>query len=484
MKVSWRPFGKITKTGSAPVASSDPLVENSLNHSLKDARAFAVMTGIGETYLSAFAIFLRATTPQIGLLASLPPLLGSLIQPVSAWLGRVSGHRKTLVIAGASIQAMAWLPIVVLPIVFPSHALPLLIGSVVLYQCGAQLAAPQWSSLMGDIVPMRRRGRFFARRTKIVSLTTFTSLTLGGLVLQGFSNRGQTLLGFALLFCVALVARFVSVYHLTKMHDPRGHATVSEPAVARRWWERLRHSNFARFSVFFALTQFSVAIASPFFTVYMLRDLKFSYFAFMTNTGMAILAQLLTLSQWGRISDVFGNRRILAITGMVIPLMPLLWTFSSNYWYLLFAQVISGLTWAGFSLSASNFLYDLVSREKRTKYLAIHNMLSNTGLFAGAMLGGYLGMVLPTQLTLLGHSFSWGSSLLGVFAISSLVRALMVFVLLPKIREVRRVRPISVGQVIFRVTRVNALAGMIFEIVGSKPKAAPGEPEPDQEHTP
>jgi len=103
MKFTWRPFGKFTKNVQAPVASTDPVVENSLNHSLKDARAFAVMTGVGETYLSAFAIFLRATTPQIGLLASLPPLLGSFIQPVSAWLGRMTGHRKAIVLAGASI---------------------------------------------------------------------------------------------------------------------------------------------------------------------------------------------------------------------------------------------------------------------------------------------------------------------------------------------------------------------------------------------
>jgi len=481
MKVNWRPFGKITKTGTAPVASADPVVENSLNHSLKDARAFAVMTGVGETYLSAFAIFLRATTPQIGLLASLPPLLGSFIQPVSAWLGRMTGHRKAIVLTGASIQAMAWLPIAVLPMVFPSHALPLLIMSAVLYQCGAHLTTPQWASMMGDIVPTRRRGRFFARRTKIVSLTTFLALTFGGLVLQNFSNWGKTLLGFVLLFGIALMARLVSVYHLSKMHDPRGQAAGVESPVERHWLERLRHSNFARFSVFFAMTQFSVAIASPFFSVYMLRDLHYSYFAFMTNTGMAILAQFLTLNQWGRISDVFGNRRILAATGMFIPLMPLLWIFSSNYWYLLFAQVISGLTWAGFSLSASNFLYDLVSREKRTKYLAIHNMLSNTCLFAGAMLGGYLGMVLPTRLTLLDHTFNWGSALLGVFAISTLARALMVFVLLPRIREVRRVRPISVGQLIFRVTRVNALAGMFFEVVGTRPKISPEAPESDPE---
>jgi MFS family permease len=481
MKLSWRPIGKTTKTAPAPLSSGDPVVEKSLNHSLKDARAFAVMTGVGETYLSAFAIFLRATTPQIGLLASLPPLLGSFMQPVSASLGRMTGHRKAIVIAGASIQASAWLPIIVLPMVFPGHALPLLILSAVVYQCGAHLSTPQWGSMMGDIVPTRRRGRFFARRTKIVSLTTFLALTFGGLVLQNFSSRGQTLVGFALLFGIALMARLVSVYHLAQMHDPRGQATETASTIKRHWLERLRHSNFARFSVFFALTQFSVAIASPFFSVYMLRDLHYSYFAFMTNTGMAIFAQFLTLNQWGRISDVFGNRRILATTGMVIPLMPLLWIFSSNYWYLLFAQVISGLTWAGFSLSASNFLYDLVTREKRTTYLAIHNMLSNTGLFAGALLGGYLGTILPTSLSLLGHTFSWGSALLGVFAVSTLARALMVFVLLPKIREVRRVRPIKVSELIFRVTRVNALAGMFFEVVASKPRALPETPEQKQE---
>ena len=44
---------------SADAAST----EVSLRHSLKDAAAYAVMMGIGETYLSAFALFLKASTP-------------------------------------------------------------------------------------------------------------------------------------------------------------------------------------------------------------------------------------------------------------------------------------------------------------------------------------------------------------------------------------------------------------------------------------
>lgn len=460
------------------VFSTDPVAEKSLRHSLKDAGAYAAMIGAGETYISAFALFLRASTPQIGMLASLPALLASFVQLLSAWIGRLTGHRKAIVLAGAGLQALSWLPVALLPVFYRGAAIPLLIASVVLYQCGAHLAVPQWGSLMGDIVPERRRGRFFALRTRIVTLVTFISLVSAGIILHTFDTRGATLTGFLIVFGVAMLARLVSVYHLARMNDPPGHAAALEAPIGKVWWQRLRHSNFARFSIFFALTQFSVAIASPFFTVYMLRDLNFSYAQFMGSTGASIVAQFLTLNQWGRISDVFGNRRILSATGVMLPLMPLLWMFSSNYWYLLMIQALSGLAWAGFTLSASNFLYDLIAKDKRATYLATHNVLASIAIFCGAMLGGYLGTVLPERVDVFGITWNWLSPLIGVFAISALARSIVVAMVLPKIREVRKVRPISFQNVIFRVTRINALAGVIFDIVAPKPRG-PGE-ESDQ----
>ena len=453
-----------------PALSRDPVTECSLRHSLKDASAFAAMTGVGETYLSAFALFLKASTPQIGLLASLPPMLGSLGQLLSAWLGHAFGQRKKLILAGASLQAFAWLPILLLPLWVPDYGVTLLIGAVILYHAGANLAAPQWSSLMGDIVPPRRRGRFFALRTRLVTATTFLALMAGGLTLDLFTREGETVMGFAILFLTAAAARCVSVYHIAKMHDPAGHVAAIEFPVGREWWRRLRHSNAVRFSLFFALTQFAVAIASPFFTVYMLRDLQFSYMAFTVNTGTQILAQFLTLSQWGRISDVFGNRRILAVTGLFIPLLPLFWTFSTNVWYLVAMQAVSGFAWAGFSLSAGNFIYDLISPQRRATYLAVHNVLASLGVFGGAVLGGYLATVMPERVRLFGFTYDWVSPLYGVFIISTIIRTMVVGLLIPRLREVRAVRPISVSQVIFRVTRINALAGVVFDIIGSRPR--------------
>lgn len=452
------------------VFSRDPVAERSLRHSLKDAAAYAVMTGAGETYISAYGLFLKATTTQIGVLASLPPMLASLVQLLSAWLGRVTGNRKAIVVFGASIQAVAWLPILALPALFPEHAVPLLIASAIVYHGGAHLAAPQWSSLIGDIVPERRRGRFFGLRTRLVTATSFLALISAGVVLHLFSTAEATRWGFVTMFTLAGVARLISVYHLWRMKDPYGHVAAMEFPLGRGWWRRLRESNAVRFSMFFALMQMSVAISSPFFTVYLLRDLEYSYFHFTVNSAVAVLAQFLTLAQWGRISDVFGNRRIMSVTGLFIPLLPIAWTFSSDFWYLLLMQALSGFSWAGFSLSASNFIYDLIAPQRRATYLAVHNVLASTGVFCGALLGGYLGSVMPAEVTFGGTTYSWLSPLYGVFVVSTLARAAVVLVVLPRLREVRSVRPISVPQVIFRVMRINALAGVVFDILGSQPR--------------
>jgi len=451
--------------------SQDPVTERSLRHSLKDAGAFAVMTGIGETYLSAFALFLKATTAQIGLLASLPPMLASLVQLFSAWLGHRTGKRKAIILVGATVQAFAWAPILLLPLLVPEQAVALFIACVVLYHAGAHLGAPQWSSLMGDIVPPRKRGRFFGTRTKLVTATSFFSLLIGGLLLHLYTLREATYWGFATLFCTAGIARLISVYQLSRMTDPTGQVAAMELPIGRDWWDRLRSSNAVRFSLFFALMQFSVAIASPFFTVYMLRDLEYSYLQFTMNTATAVLAQFLTLSQWGRISDVFGNRRVLAVTGLFIPATPLLWVLSTDFWYLIAMQALSGFSWAGFSLAAGNYVYDLIQPQRRATYLAVHNVLASTGICAGALLGGYLGTIMPASVSIAGFHWAWVSPLFGVFIISTLARAGAVLAFVPKLREVRNVRPISTSAVIFRVMRVTALAGIVFEILGSRPKS-------------
>jgi MFS family permease len=451
--------------------SHDPAINSSLKHSIRDGAAYAVMSGSGETYFSAFAVFLKATTAQIGFLSSVPPLLASFAQLLSAWLGHIYGNRKVIILIGASLQALVWIPIAILPFLSTQYSVEIFITCVILFYAFGNLASPQWSSLMGQLVTENKRGRFFARRTRISSMMSFFSLVTAGSLLHYFDHNMAIKTGYLIVFSVAFISRLVSVYHLTRMYDPPGQVAAIEVPVEKLTWKQLKKSQFAGFSSYFALIQFSVAIGSPFFSIYLLRDLGFSYIEFMACTASTVFMQFLTLYRWGRISDIFGNRVILSLCGRLIPFVPFLWLFSTNFYYLLVVQAFGGVIWAGFSLSASNFLYDLIPQNKRVTYMASHNVLASFGVFFGALLGGYLGTVMPVNYVLFGFEINLVSQLYNIFILSFVLRLITSYLLIPRLKEIRRVKPVSVRRLVFRIVRFNPLSGLNFEIISSRRKA-------------
>ncbi len=446
--------------------SKDPQTHNSLRHSLKDAVSFSVMSGSIETYFSAFALLLKASNSQIALLATLPNLLGSLAQLFSAWLGHRLQRRKPLIVTGAYAQA-AVLPLMfLLPWLWPEYAISILLICMALYFAAAHFIAPQWMSLMGELVAEKRRGRFFARRTALATITSFIALCLAGLVLHIFDLFNSTMIGFAILFSIAFIARLVSAYHLGKMHEPTEHAASLEPIYDIRWLKQPALKPALRFSIFYILMQFAVGIAGPFYSVYMLNTLQFTYLEFMANIGMSVLVQFLTLSYWGRISDVMGNRVVLLTTGWIVPILPALWLVSPNFWFLMGVQVIGGFCWAGFSLSATNILYDLLPRNKRATYQALQNVIMTFGIFVGSMIGVLATRTLPAQFSVAGLEFNFAAALMWVFLLSALARGLVSAVFLPRIQELRKPRrKTSPYELVFRFTRFNAFSGLLYDIV-------------------
>lgn len=448
-----------------PRYSKDPRTAQSLRHSVRDGVAYSVMAGSGETYFSAYALFLKATTEQISWLAAFPSLLGSFAQLISAWLGSHTGQRKTIILFGVALQTMMWLPIIWLPYLLPAHAVSILIVCVALYFAGGHLATPAWNSLMGDLVPGCRRGRYFAYRGRLMCITTFAALVATGLMLHFGEIGHHTRLAFSLSFTLAALARVYSALQLMRMHDPMPvpHRLDLPPLAGIGL--RLRASPFARFTLSMTIMNFTVAIASPFFTVYMLRDLQFSYLQYMTSLAFAVLLQFLTISAWGRLGDIFGNRLVLRVAGCLIPVFPVLWLVSPNFWYILTLQALGGVCWAGFSLSASNYLYEVAVPQRRAIFSAVYNVLSSLAIFGGALLGGFLSLVMPDRITLLGHTVVWTSSLWGLLLVSTLARTIVALVFLPRLQEMRTVRRITPAGLMLRVARFNALAELIFDML-------------------
>ena len=110
-----------------------PQREAAMAHSVRDGAAHAVMTGAGENYLSAFALFLRATEPQVAFLATFPQLFGAFMQVLSVRLRDHGVDRRRLILWPALGQALMWLPMPALVLLQGNHAVELLIVLVVAY---------------------------------------------------------------------------------------------------------------------------------------------------------------------------------------------------------------------------------------------------------------------------------------------------------------------------------------------------------------
>jgi hypothetical protein len=428
------------------------------------------MTGVSESYFAAYAVFLKATTQQIALLASLPPLLASFSQLLSVWFAHKTGLRNKIIVAGAVIQVLALVAIALIPNQTGDLRVQVLVVCVIAYFVGPNIGAPIWGSLMGTIVPVAARGRFFALRTRLSSIASFCALVVGGIILQVFDVLDQTSKGFLAIFAIGVLCRSVSTYHLSKIHDPPQTINLEESSEESLFQTLKTNRKFVRFSLFFSCMQFAVAISGPFVVVYLLRDLHYSYLQLTCNTAASVLVQFLVLNRWGRLGDLFGNRIVIRVTGSCIPFIPALWVLSSDFAYLILVQAISGLIWSGFTLSAANSVYDLTPPKKRASLMALHNVNSNIAVFFGASTGSFLALHLPKEIVFSTVNIQWMSVFYGVFLASSLTRLMVALMFLPRIKEVRAVKQMSYSGLIFRMTRFSPISGLIFEVVSRRLK--------------
>lgn len=432
---------------------------------LRDGISHAVMLGAGETYLGAFGIFLKATTVQIGLLATLPLVFEAVAQWISALTLDRFQSRRTVIFIWSLLQALLWLPIAMLPFLWGHSAVAVvsLICLSVLYHVSSGFILPVWSSLMGDLVPLGARGRFFGNRNRLTGMSSFISLLLAGTTLHLFERAGHAALGFVAIFTLAMLARVNSAHWVRRYEDP---AYQVLPGEAFSFWQFLKRapdSNFAKFVFFFAAINFGVSFSSPYFALYMLRDLQLSYLEFTAISGFATVSQFLTFRHWGEISDRFGNKKILNLCSWGIGVVPFCWLFSTNILYLCAIQVYAGLVWAGFNLSAANFLFDACSPPKRARCVAYRGIINSVCVLAGSLTGGLVASRLPAAVSV--GPWQLPHALLLIFLISGVIRLVVAGLLLKKFHEVRDVEHIRSRDLIFRISHIKPIAGATFNLL-------------------
>jgi MFS family permease len=440
---------------------------DTLKSSVNDGMANAAMLGFGETYLSAFAIFLNGTSFQIGMLASLPLLVGSIFQTLGVWLIEKFQSRKKIMLYAATLQALIWLPIAFLPFIFrESCGVSILVFLAVLYQTMGSLTAPAWNSLMGDLVPVETRGSYFGYRNKQIGIVTLITIILAGESLHFFERINLTFQGYIFIFLLALAARLLSVSYLKRYEDIAYHPKKSDHFTFWQFVIKTPKSNYARFVFFVAFMNFSAYIAGPFFSVYLLNDIKVSYFEYTLIISSVAVTQILAMQYWGTLSDRFGNRQIMSFCGIGVCLIPLFWLLSANTLVIILIQAFAGFFWAGFNLAGANFMFDAVTPPKRARCVAYQAIVNSIFICLGAFLGSFLAKYLSGS-NILSHGLNTPDSIyLRVFTISAAMRILVIIFLFRMFKEVRPVEKVRHRDLIFSIATLRPLSGYSFGITG------------------
>lgn len=427
------------------------------------------MQGAGENFFTAFALTFNATTSQIGLLNALPAFLGTFAQLVSVMWLRWFGHRHAIVVAGAAAQAVLWLPLLLLPFLFPEHGVILIIACAVSLVIVGHFSIPAWNSLITDLLDSNTRGAYFAKRARIMSATSFAALLMGGLLLSWTKQHQIVWVGFATLFLVAAAARGFAAHYLQRLDESDAPVTEHLSLRLQDFVVTGRHEAFLRFLLFSGFMHISALLAGPYFALYLLRDLQLSYMEYSTWAAASVLGGFLVINGWGRIGDLYGNRKLLMTTGFGLPVLPFLYLMTEEVWWLIMINGLAGMIWSGFNLGLQNMVYDLVRSEERAGAVAVSNGVIATSAFIGTMIGGWLSTVLTPEMIFGELEVQFASNLPVIFLVSALLRVTVVILFIKPLKEVREVEPIPHHELFLELPIIKPMMDVLGRRVGHQP---------------
>lgn len=415
------------------------LKHNARRKSIKEGIFARAKTSLGFNYISPFAIAINTSSSLVALLSSITGLLGSLSELAGSKLMH-KYSRKDLVVKTVFLEIFLWIPFILIAYLYSQNILTSLLPYLLLtvfsfYTISAHLHTPAWFSWMGDIVDKEYRGRWFSKRNLILGFVAIVLTILAAVFLDFFKKREMLMLGFMILFGLALISRTVSWISLKKQYEPKLKLKKEDYFSFSEFIKKAPKNNFGKLAIFRGFFSFAVAISSSLMAIYLLRYLEFSYSVYMLIILSGTFFSLLTLGLWGKLSDKYGNYRILCITSILIPLSPLLWIIHSSPIYLIFVpSLIGGVSWAGFHLAEKNFIYDNVSQQKRGFARSYYDVLWGMGVFLGAGIGALLIKYLTINSI---------EPLFLIFIIGAIARMIVSFISIKNIKEIRKMKKCS-----------------------------------------
>lgn len=349
--------------------------------------AGAVVTG--------YALFLGATNYHIGLLSSVPNFAQAMQAFAPAFTEKFK-RRKPVFASCNLLSYLLWIPIAFIPFYLPPPLRPwAMIALVGLSGIITGFGNPAGVSWITDLVPPDMLGRFYARVNILLTITGMLTAIAAGRYVD-VACKDHPRYGFASILVFAVLIAVVSNGMLRMVPEPEKKSDDSLGMV-ETFKLPFRDSNFRNLMIFFAVRSMAIMIAAPFFSVYWIKELKFSYSYIAVISTTMSLSSVASYQLWGYLSDKYGNKPITKMCWSGMCFIPITWFFVSrqNYvWAAPLASLWGGFFGAGVAITQLNLRAKIAPEENRSVYMGCFNGVVSTTSAIGPVIGGALATLL------------------------------------------------------------------------------------------
>jgi hypothetical protein len=355
-----------------------------------EAIFFALMVATSESYALFYFTKQGLGHFQVALMSTIPLLMGASFQFIVPKILKdryvaygILASIFTQIIGLGLLVYCAYRPI-------EEFSFPLLLAGLSCYWVGGQTCAPLWLDWVSRLTESKEEfGKYLARRNTISTLLIMVFYFSFSLLIDA-----HFYIPFFAVFSVGLSARvgsFIYQSYLTCKSMPLIKDTFADEFVR----EEVDDSDneflkplFA-FFIWTALFRFSVNLSAPFFLPYMVGELEFTTIQYVCLTSIPFLGRALFVHNWGRASTGIRSFWGIQLACVFISVIPLLWTFHQNIFYLAGLEFFSGVFWGGFELTVVLMVQNFAGKNVR-KYLGIHMALMTLFSVLGAMCAAML----------------------------------------------------------------------------------------------
>lgn len=349
-----------------------------------DGLASQIVVTLTGVFFIAFVIKLGASNLYIGAIAAIPPLAQLFQLPAIYIVHTVKDRRKISVYCSLASRSF-WFIAPFAPMLPHSHAI--LLSGLAISSLFSAVSNCAWNSWVRDLVPESIHGSYFSHRLAIATAGGLAASIAGAIFTDTMEN---SVWAYSALLGVAGVIGYVGVYFLSRVPNVYADEHFSMRALV----EPYRDKNFRNLIYFSILWNLAMNLVAPFFTVYMLADLRISMSIVVALSALSQLMNIIFFTAWGKIADVSGNKPVLAASCPLYAVSLILWIFTApqagNMLLLIIVHALMGIATAGINIAASNIALKLAPAGRATSYLAANSIFSSLSLGVAPLIGGLL----------------------------------------------------------------------------------------------